>query len=323
MQKMSFVFMTVILWTLAFCTEQLIPLAEHPRPDFSRPEWLNLNGHWSFEFDAADAGLTQKWFAGAKAFSKEILVPFPWGSRLSGVADEAVIAWYERAITVPSDWQGKRVFIVFGASDWHTTAWLDGAELGQFRGGYTPFEFEITAAVRWDAEQRLTVRVDDTEHKFKLYGKQGYGDARGIWQTVYLEARPEVYFEKVFFYPDIDRSRVDVKAFLSGKPASDGVVEISFKTGDVPMKRSGFKRGMQEIEFSIDIAHQKLWSLEDPFLYEVDAILDLKGARDVVATYFGMRTISVENFPGADYTYIHLNNKPVYLQLALDQAYHP
>ncbi|MBN1464128.1 glycoside hydrolase family 2 [candidate division KSB1 bacterium] len=323
MQKISFIFI-VSLCALAFCTEQgTIPLPEHPRPDFSRPHWMNLNGVWAFEFDGEDVGLTQKWFAGAKAFSREILVPFPWGSKLSGVPDEAVIGWYERAITVPRDWQGERVFVVFGAGDWHTTGWLDGEEVGQFKGGYTPFEFEITDAVRWGAEQRLRVRIDDTEHKFKLYGKQGYGDARGIWQTVYLEARPHVYLEKVHFYPDIDRSRVDVKAFLSGKPTSDGVVEVNFQTGDVPLKRSGFKRGMQEIEFSIEIPDQRLWSLEDPFLYEVDAILDLNGGRDVVATYFGMRKISVAKFPGADYSYIHLNDKPVYLQLALDQAYHP
>jgi hypothetical protein len=84
---------------------------------------------------------------------------------------------------------GQRVFLVIGASDWHTTAWLDGTKLGEHQGGYTPFEFELTPHVRPGTAQRLTLRVDDADRAFKLEGKQGYGNARGIWQTPYLEAR--------------------------------------------------------------------------------------------------------------------------------------
>ena len=101
-----------------------VPLPEHPRPDFERAQWLNLNGTWSFEFDKDDVGAVQKWFAGTKEFSKKILVPFPWGSKLSGVDDEADIAWYSRDIRIPGEWKGKRIFLVVGACDWHTSAWL-------------------------------------------------------------------------------------------------------------------------------------------------------------------------------------------------------
>jgi hypothetical protein len=68
----------------------------------------------------------------------------------------------------------------------------------------------------------------------------------------------------------------------------------------------------------------RLWSLDDPFLYEVEAHLGGQdGAADVVRTYFGMREISVMDLPGTDIPYVALNGEPVYLQLALDQAYHP
>ena len=277
-----------------------VPLPEHPRPDFERSAWQNLNGTWAFEFDENDVGLQQAWFEG-KTFSENILVPFPWGSPLSGVDDEAVIAWYKRSITIPEDWKGQRVFVVVGASDWHTSGWLDGQNVGEFKGGYTPFEFELTDVAKWGQEQELVLRVDDTEHDFKLYGKQGYGNARGIWQTVYLEARPTVYFESVHFSPDIDKSRVNVKAMLSEMSSQDGTVSIQFKSVDVPAKTSGFKRGMQVIEFHIDIPNQHLWSLDDPFLYEVDAILDVNGEQDNVSTYFGMRKFSVEKMPGTDF----------------------
>ncbi|MEL7534887.1 MAG: glycoside hydrolase family 2 TIM barrel-domain containing protein [Bacteroidota bacterium] len=62
-----------------------------------------------------------------------------------------------------------------------------------------------------------------------------------------------------------------------------------------------------------------LWSLDDPHLYEVEALI----GNDQLRTYFGMRKISVEQLPGTDYPYIALNNEPIYVQLALDQSYHP
>ncbi|MEJ2504548.1 MAG: glycoside hydrolase family 2, partial [Gemmatimonadota bacterium] len=167
---------------------ETIPLPEHPRPDFMRDPWVNLNGPWQFQFDAGDVGQAEGWQDGLPS-PQEIVVPFPWGSALSGVTDDAQIGWYARTVRTPADWSDARVFLVIGASDWHTTAWLDGERLGEHRGGYTPFEFELTPHLVPGQEQRLVIRVDDVDREFTLEGKQGYGDARGIWQTPYLEAR--------------------------------------------------------------------------------------------------------------------------------------
>lgn len=112
-----------------------IPLPEHPRPDFSRMRWINLNGYWDFEFDPNDVGESRQWQSGRSDFSDRILVPFPWGSPLSGVENKADIAWYARDLAVPESWSGQRIFIVIGASDWHTRVWLDGEYVGEHRGG--------------------------------------------------------------------------------------------------------------------------------------------------------------------------------------------
>ncbi|MBI5601508.1 MAG: glycoside hydrolase family 2, partial [Gemmatimonadetes bacterium] len=146
----------------------VIPLPEHPRPDFERAEWVNLNGRWRFAFDPSNSGEKAGWAAGALPGTREILVPFSWGSALSGVADSGDIGWYSRSITVPSSWSGRRLFVVFGASDWRTTVWLDGTKVGEHQGGYTPFSVEVTAPAKPGTTQRLTVRVDDTTHPFKL-----------------------------------------------------------------------------------------------------------------------------------------------------------
>ena len=81
-----------------------IPLPEHPRPDWERAEWMNLNGEWDFGF-APDQ------------YDRKIMVPFGWGCKLSGVKDDGDTGYYRRSVTVPAAWKGKRVFVVVGAQD--------------------------------------------------------------------------------------------------------------------------------------------------------------------------------------------------------------
>ena len=113
MQKNVFTVLALALLLFGACTENTpsvsIPLPEHPRPDFERSAWQNLNGYWSFTFDsaAADKALAEN---SLDAFDQRILVPFPWGSKLSEVEDKGDVAWYGRDVTVPKSWKGKRVF---------------------------------------------------------------------------------------------------------------------------------------------------------------------------------------------------------------------
>jgi hypothetical protein len=299
---------------------QEIPLPEHPRPDFQREQWQNLNGLWDFAFDALDKGIQEGWARGETDFDKTILVPFPWGSRMSGLQDEADIGWYRRDIMIDQSWQGKRIFITIGAADWETSIWLDGTFLGKHQGGYVPFSFELTDHVRFGEAQRLVIRADDARREFTLYGKQGYGNARGIWQTIYLEARGNNYLDALHFDPDIDHNKVKVTAYLS--EVSDRDIPLSLtitNPGDPINHRAIIPAGQHKIRFDVDIPDLRLWNLEDPYLYEVEAILE----EDVVRSYFGMRKISVVNLPGTGYPYIALNDEPVYMQLTLDQSYHP
>src|SRR5437763_1337016 len=98
-------------------THPEIPRLEHPRPDFMREPWINLNGPWRFTLDPENLGEQQRWYrrahpdlAGSRPyhdpFGATILVPFPWESELSGirVTDYKGAAWYQRTILVPADW---------------------------------------------------------------------------------------------------------------------------------------------------------------------------------------------------------------------------
>lgn len=295
------------LWALA-ATAAEIPLPEHPRPDWMRAEWVNLNGAWDFGF-APDR------------LDRKITVPFGWGSPLSGVHDvKPDNGHYRRTVTVPAAWKGKRVFVVVGASDHDTVCTFDGNDLGKHVGGYTPFEFELTEFVRWGEAQTLAFAVWDPSDKAArdggyLYGKQGYGNARGIWQTVYLEARGTTFLDRVRFIPSLARAAVRLEATL-GAPATRAATlraDVDGKSFTFPVAV-----GQQVVAGEIPLAQPRLWDLDDPYLYDVTLTLD----DDVVTSYFGFREIGTGKTPNGD-SYVTLNGKPVYLQLCLDQSYHP
>ncbi|MDZ7725916.1 MAG: hypothetical protein U5R06_24615 [candidate division KSB1 bacterium] len=320
---MNKIILSLTLLCIVSLYSQTIPLPEHPRPDFKRSEWINLNGDWNFRFHPQDRGNSEQWYRYPEDFGQEITVPFPWGAPLSGITDQADIGWYHRDIVVPQKWKSKQVHLIIGASDWHTTVWLDGHKIGEHRGGYTPIELDLTPYVYFGTPQKLVIRADDTEHEFKLFGKQGYGNARGIWQTVYLEARPQEHIDYIHFTPDIDTETVTVKGeFARPLQGSAGLI-LTFMNSGVPEVRRAVKGNTKEFEFVVKIEDPRLWTLENPFLYNVEVELLTKQATDRVSTYFGMRKISVEMLPGTDFPYVALNNEPVYLQMALDQAYHP
>lgn len=314
------------LFFIPFLSAQ--PLPEHPRPDWERPEWANLNGPWAFRFDPEKVGLARGWQEGQSEFPLTIQAPFSWAAPLSGLSGSADmdIGWYRREITVPAEWNGRRTFLAIGAADWHTTVWLDGKKVGEHRGGYTPFSLELTPYVRIGQPQALVIRVDDSPHPFKLEGKQGYGRARGIWQTVYLEARGARYLEALHISPDIKAGKASFEAVLPA-PAEDALplrLAIRGEDGNTLYAQQSIPRGAQRYRFEVAVPQARLWSTEDPHLYEVEARLGSdENTADRVKTYFGMREVSVVNLPGTDYSYVALNGRPVYLQLALDQAYHP
>lgn len=299
-----------------------VPLPEHPRPDFQREAWRNLNGTWRFQLDPEDRGVSRGWAASGLPSSQSIRVPFSWAAPLSGVRGDTAVGWYERRVEVPAAWRGQRVFLVIGASDWRTTAWLDGKELGTHEGGYTPFEFELTKVLQPGSSGRLVIRVDDAARDFKLEGKQGYGNVRGIWQTPYLEARGTTPLRSVHFTPDVDGGRVRVTARLLEKAPSDLTLALRFRNAPLPAVSRRIPRGTDSVSFDVPLPDAHLWTLDDPFLYETTATVVGGPQPDRVDGYFGMRKISVVDLPGTDYRYVALNDRPLYLQLALDQAYH-
>ncbi|MBQ2624170.1 MAG: glycoside hydrolase family 2 [Kiritimatiellae bacterium] len=303
-----------------------IPLPEHPRPDWERSEWVNLNGEWDFAFEAKGTPVDAP--ARPAQFDQKIVVPFGWAAPLSGVKGEGDSAWYRREVEIPADWKSPRFFLVVGACDWQTDVFVNGKFVDRHQGGYVPFEVELTPFAKKGEKATVELRVWDAPSSvankdWRLYGKQGYGNARGIWQTVYLEGRGDSYIESVRFEPYFATSLCEDHVFVSvtlGAPAKAPLdVTIAFKPEDGGAKGVvSFGVGEMYKELDIPIKDVKVWDLDNPYLYEVT----VKAGDDEVSTYFGFREIDVDNNPNG-HPYVTLNGKPVYLQLTLDQSYHP
>ena len=338
MVKMGFVvaacllfFMVTIVLKNASASETDIPRPEHPRPDFQRELWLNLNGRWEFDFDPQNIGVNEKWFQKKHhSFSKQIVVPFPWESSLSGIHDISYggVAWYQRSFEIPRTWRKKRIILKFGGVDWEAMIWVNGQKVGEHHGGYSPFEFDITDFVKTDTENIVTVRVFDETDPEMPVGKQvgWYTPTSGIWQTVHLEAHETAYIESIRFFPDIDASKVTLKLSLEAPARAKYSFKLTYEDREPKeiTQKFSLKAGQNNLSLSWSIEQPKLWSPDQPHLYFARmALLKDKTELDAVKTYFGMRKIHTAKYGDHPFEYIFLNNKPIYLMGALNQAFNP
>ena len=297
-----------------FFNENEIPLNEYPRPQFERKEWVNLNG--KYEFTILPRGEKCP-----ESFDGEILVPFAPESQLSGVVrhpTENDEMWYRRSFFIPQDFAGKRIILHFEAVDYECEVYINGVSVASHTGGYNPFEIDITDALT-DGENVLTVRCfDPTDSGLQPRGKQThkthgfwYTATSGIWQTVWLEAVNEKYIKNIKLIPDICTKTLKICAATTGgtvraEAISDGSVIATAEFAD---------------EGSLEIPDMRLWTPENPYLYDLKLTLISDGEiQDEVKSYFGMRSFTVEK----DYKGLPrlcLNGKPYFQRGLLDQGY--
>ncbi|MER8069363.1 AbfB domain-containing protein [Streptomyces sp. NPDC094034] len=302
------------------------PLPEYPRPQLTRPDWTNLNGIWDFAVTGRDAGPPS-------TYPDRIRVPFVAESALSGIQrriTENDKLWYKRDFTVPAEWTGRRVQLNFGASDWQTTVWVNGTQVGAHKGGYDAFSYDITPQLN-GATNTVVVSVHDpTQTGGQAVGKQRINDvkphpgggifytaASGIWQTVWLEPVAAAHITRLDMTPNLSDSTLRVTARVAG--ANGRSVRVTVSSGGNVV---GTATGAAGAELSVSLANPRLWSPEDPFLYDVRAeLLDGATTVDSVGGYAGMRSIATAKV-GTILRPV-LNGKFVFQTGTLDQGYWP
>lgn len=298
-------------------------LAEYPRPTLRRAEWQNLNGLWQFapaaQGEAPPSG---------RALPRQILVPFPIESALSGVMERHERAWYRRSFTVPAGWRGRRVLLHFGAVDWEASVYVNGRAVGTHRGGYDGFSFDVTDALRpGPGPQELVVGVyDPTDDGVYPRGKQVeqpggifYTSVTGIWQTVWLEPVAPAHVAGLRLTPDVPGRALRATVQATGA-AERHRVRLQAREAERVLATAEGRPG-EELRLALPGA--RLWTPDDPALYDLRVeLLDGTRAVDVAESYFGLRSIEIGR-DSAGVTRMLLNGEPVFHAGPLDQGYWP
>ncbi|MBD8068658.1 glycoside hydrolase family 2 protein [Bacillus sp. PS06] len=310
-----------------------IPRKEYPRPQFVRTDWINLNGEWNFKFDKNNQGEKAKWYSNTKVFDQKIIVPFTYETKASGIGEEVFCPniWYQRRITIPNEFDDKKLLFHFQAADYVTKLWINGHYVGERKGGQIAFSFNITDYLNDSNELNIVVKCEDSQSCFQPRGKQRwmetnfgcwYVQTTGIWQTVWLEFLNEVHVESVKITPDIDTEAVEFSYKITGNIDSSLLLKTSISFNGQQIKSIEQPVDRSTMTLSTNIASEFYawrvlhWSPQDPNLYDVEFTLYKDDEIiDRVQSYFGMRKISIENGN------ILLNNTPLYQKLLLDQGY--
>ena len=284
------------LMTAAGENLQGTPWTVYPRPQMKRDSYLNLNGEWEFSCEGLEKG--------------KILVPFCPESTLSGVGThfpEGSVLTYRRKFVLSDGFNRGKVILHVGAADQVAEVFVNGKFLCRHAGGYEAFSCDITDVLA--EENELVIKcTDDLNDQSFPYGKQvmkrggmWYTPVSGIWQTVWLESVPKEYIEKLH----IENRGYGVR--ISIEPALSGTVTVA-ELDSFPLQNG---------TVTINPANPRLWSPEDPYLYD----FTVEAGEDQVESYFAIRALEIKKC--GKYPRLCLNGKPYFFHGLLDQGYWP
>lgn len=312
---------------------------DYPRPQLVRDNWMPLNGSWAFCFDDENRGEEKEWY---RTFpdGMKIEVPFTYETRRSGIGDETVHGqvWYHRSVTADDRMlaEGKRLVLHFEGSDFHTKVWVNGEYVGDHRGGYARFSFDITRYVK-AGENELTVKVEDSLDPQQPRGKQRwvkdsfgcwYVQTTGIWKTVWLEYVPKIHLRQMKMTPLLAETALELECEIALPDLQkDGSVELEAEASFDGTRISRMRTAVLSdcVRLRIPVFHPdtagmewgvREWTPEDPALYDLTVRVLVNGQEtDCIGSYFAMREIRIDG-PN-----VLLNGKVLYQRLILDQGY--
>ena len=282
-----------------------IPLSEYPRPQLKRESYICLNGLWDYAIRGIESI--------PDVFDGKILVPYSPEVEKSGVNKVVKpndYLFYRLDYEMPTDFIKDKVILHFGAVDQIAEVFINGKFALKHIGGFLPFELDIKPFLT-DNKVQIVLRVQDTTNSsYHSSGKQSlnpggiwYKPQSGIYMPVWMESVSTGYIEKIQITPNIDNKTVNI-VFKTSKKAAK--LALNGKIYDIEADQDNI----------IEIDDLKLWSPENPYLYEFKIYNDV----DEINSYFAMRKISLVK--KGKRLVIALNNQEYFMKGVLDQGYY-
>ncbi len=275
---------------------------------------LDLSGIWDFKTDPDEVGEQNGWYNGLEG-SRPMAVPGSWNEQYADIFNYTDLSWYVKRTFVPSSWKDQRVFIRVGSANYVGTVYVNGVKVGSHEGGHLPFAFDITDQVKWNQQNVIAISVENHLLPNRVpaggagpLGVSGYPGTpydffpfAGLHRPVVLYSVPKTHIEDVTVVTGIDgkNGAVTVAVKLSGDDTAGTVVLTG--AGQTVEAQLTFVNGAGEAVLAVPSA--RLWSIEDPYLYDLDIIT----GSDHYSLNVGIRTIAVQG------KQVLLNGQPVTL----------
>lgn len=273
----------------------------------------SLNGKWDAIIDLYDQGRKNEIYLNKKPESKtdfyeysfengyRLNVPSDWNSQMPELKYYEGTVWYARRFDVVKE-SDKRLFLYFGAVSYRCKIYLNGKEIGKHEGGFTPFQIEVTNAVK-EKDNFLAVEVNNTRTVDAIpataFDWWNYG---GITRDVFLVNTPDVFIEDYFIQLDKHKAdKIDATVKLSEKAAD---MSVTIEIPELKLKQTLKTNVNGEVKTSFIAKNLQRWSPASPKRYSVKVFTE----KDKVEEEIGFRNVWVK---GED---VFLNDKPIFLK---------
>lgn len=301
MMKFRFPFIVALVFTI-------LPFSR----SFAQRETVDLAEGWKFiKQDVKPDAAYDSW--------EKVSVPHTWNAQDGQEFNKNYYrgpAWYVRELDIPAAWKGKRIFARFEAAALVADVYINGKQVGEHRGGFAAFCYELTPEIKFDGSKNvLRVKVDNTRFDdiaplsgdFTVFG--------GLYRPAHLIvtdptcitpldfAGPGVYFNEKSVAAD--KAVVDVTTKISNKPVANIPVTVQVDLLDADKKviktsSAEIKPTAAENTQTLTVAKPHLWNgRKDPYLYQIQVKLLRKGqVIDEVDQSLGLRTAEITQDKG-------------------------
>jgi beta-glucuronidase len=297
----------------------------YPRESESR-ELKELNGLWEFQADPGGAGRAAGWFRDALPDPQLMAVPASYNDLTQDAAlrDHVGEVWYTRRFFVPATWRGQRVVLRVGSACHHATVWVNGTEVARHKGGYMPFEAELSDHVTFGGENRVTIAVSNVLDWTTLppgdlmpgqmgnmpyppgYRVQEYYhdffNYAGLHRAIRLYTTPAIHIRDLAVRTAITGSTGEVQVTTD---VAGGNADVTLCLRDGHGREVATGRG---VDVTLTVDRPRLWEPGQPHLYELEVTATSERGRDVYRLPVGIRTVEVK---GDQFL---LNGKPFYFR---------
>lgn len=290
---------------------------------------IELSGFWKFKVDKEKKGEENNWHNGFDS-DIEIAVPGSWNEQLEelGLLHYMGTCWYSRKITLPENLTGGKIFLRFGSVDYFSKVWVNGKLAGENNIGFMPFEFDLNGLAEVGKEAEIIVMVNNeltgetipqgisseqyqNENRLREEtnppARFDFSPFGGIHRPVRVIALPKSHVSSVIIDSQIkaDGAEIILNAEITGRADA---IRVSISDGKKEwVVDSEINSGTAAAKIAINNA--KLWSPENPFLYDVKVnLLESGKSIDEYSLPFGIREIKIEN------NRLMLNGKEIYLK---------